>query len=98
MNELLEYAISHADYEGLQPKIVVVSKNQPKKAASRVEYINHYPASDFFSSAKRIYTGGGFNVMRQLEPYFNKHYPLPFDRKFDDQYHRISNWRTRVHT
>jgi hypothetical protein len=48
-----------------------------------------YPATLIAENATRIFTGGGFNAMRQFgrDP---RHRPLPFDRRFDDQYARVA--------
>lgn len=51
-----------------------------------------YPATLIAANATRIFTGGGFNAMRQFgrDP---RHRPLPFDRRFDDQYERVARFR-----
>lgn len=51
-----------------------------------------YPATLVAANATRIFTGGGFNAMRQFgrDP---RHRPLPFDRRFDDQYARVARFR-----
>lgn len=48
-----------------------------------------YPATLLAPNATRIFTGGGFNAMRQFggDP---RHRPLPFERRYDDQYLRVS--------
>ena len=52
-----------------------------------------YPATLVAANATRIFTGGGFNAMRQFggDP---RHRPLPFERKFDDQYARVARFRS----
>ena len=51
-----------------------------------------YPATLIAPNATRIFTGGGFNAMRQFghDP---RHRPLPFERRFDDQYGRVARFR-----
>src|SRR2546422_6686448 len=59
-----------------------------------------YPATLIASNATRVFTGGGFNAMRQFggDP---RHRPLPFERRFDDQYARseehTSELQSRLH-
>ena len=50
-----------------------------------------YPATLVAANATRIFTGGGFNAMRQFgrDP---RHRPLPFERRFDDQYARVARY------
>ena len=54
-----------------------------------------YPATLLASKATRIFTGGGFNAMRQFgrDP---RHRALPFDRRFDDQYARVARFRAKA--
>lgn len=50
-----------------------------------------YPATLIAPNATRIFTGGGFNAMRQFggDP---RHRPLPFERRFDDQFGRVARF------
>ncbi len=41
----------------------------------------------------RLITAAGFNIMRQAAPYRAQHRPLPFSRRFDDQFARVARWR-----
>jgi hypothetical protein len=43
--------------------------------------------------ASRIVTACGFNVMRQTEPYRDRHTFLPFPRRYDDQFTRAARRR-----
>jgi hypothetical protein len=51
-----------------------------------------YPATLIAANASRIFTGGGFNAMRQFGR-DARHRPLPFERRFDDQYLRVARMR-----
>lgn len=75
--ELLAYAREVCLHEGITDPIVAPDV---------------YPATLVASNATRIFTGGGFNAMRQFgcDP---RHRPLPFDRRFDDQYARVARFR-----
>jgi len=91
---LVDYAEQHCrQIKCNLPIFIVTSTALPKRFAARVLAL--YPASPLFDVAERIYSGGGFNVMRQLQHYAAKHYPMPFDRTFDDQYHRVAEWRNQ---
>ena len=52
-----------------------------------------YPATLIAANATRIFTGGGFNAMRQFGR-DARHRPLPFERRFDDQYARVARFAT----
>ena len=75
--ELLAYAREVCREEGVHDPIVAPDV---------------YPATLIAPNATRVFTGGGFNAMRQFgrDP---RHRPLPFDRRFDDQYGRVARFR-----
>ncbi len=75
--ELLAYARDVCRQEGITDPIVAPDV---------------YPATLVASNATRIFTGGGFNAMRQFG-FDPRHRPLPFDRRFDDQYARVARFR-----
>jgi hypothetical protein len=79
-DELLAYARDVCAEEGITDPIVAPGV---------------YPATLIAPNATRIFTGGGFNAMRQFgrDP---RHRPLPFDRRFDDQYGRVARFRLTV--
>lgn len=74
--ELLDYARDVCREEGVADPIIAPDV---------------YPATLVAANATRIFTGGGFNAMRQFgrDP---RHRPLPFERKFDDQYARVARF------
>ncbi|MEK6375996.1 MAG: hypothetical protein AABO58_25240 [Acidobacteriota bacterium] len=78
IDELLAYARDVCLQEGVADPIVAPDV---------------YPATLIAAKATRIFTGGGFNAMRQFgcDP---RHRPLPFERRFDDQYGRVARMRT----
>jgi hypothetical protein len=80
--ELLAYARDVCAAEGVHDPIVAPDV---------------YPATLIAPNATRIFTGGGFNAMRQFgrDP---RHRPLPFDRRFDDQYARVARARALIPT
>jgi hypothetical protein len=91
-SELLALANETAASETIKPQIVVVSPEPPQV---NVKHIDFYPASGLFPVADRIFTGCGFNAMRQTEIYKDKHYFIPFVRPFDDQQRRAETSRVK---
>ncbi len=53
--------------------------------AERIEAI---PAAPRFAGAAGIVTAAGFNTVRELAPYRDRHVCVPFDRRLDDQHTR----------
>jgi hypothetical protein len=78
-DELLAYAREVCREEGVTDPIVAPDV---------------YPATLIAADATRIFTGGGFNAMRQFgrDP---RHRPLPFERRFDDQFARVARYRAK---
>jgi hypothetical protein len=95
----------------LPPKYVLVAHSDPGEREELLAYArdvcreegvtdpivapDFYPATLLAPNATRIFTGGGFNAMRQFggDP---RHRPLPFERRFDDQYLRVSRRALRA--
>ena len=77
--ELLAYAREVCREEGITDPIVAPDV---------------YPATLIAADATRIFTGGGFNAMRHFgrDP---RHRPLPFERRFDDQFGRVARYRAK---
>jgi hypothetical protein len=80
--ELLAYARDVCREEGIDDPIVAPDV---------------YPATLVAANATRIFTGGGFNAMRQFGG-DRRHRPLPFERRFDDQYGRVARFSRRART
>ncbi len=86
---LIQAAQKDAYLKNKKPLLLCLSPQTPENLPENSIHLNHYPASDFFPYADRIYSGGGFNSMEELKNYSKIHVPYPFDRKFDDQTQRI---------
>jgi hypothetical protein len=94
VRDLISYAEEMRHYEGTQARLMVAAPTQAVLALSpAVETLGFFPASVLFPLADRVVSGCGFNVMRQMAPFRQKHYYLPFARRFDDQYWRAAYWR-----
>jgi hypothetical protein len=58
------------------------------------ERIDAYPVTHLFAGAPRIISAAGFNIMLETESCREKHHPVPFARRYDDQYARAMRRRT----
>ncbi len=88
---LLEYAKALATLEQADPQLVLMTPpTVPSPRWPGLEHWQVYPAWPLFSHANRIISAAGFNCMRQLAAYRQRHHCLPFDRRFDDQYARAA--------
>lgn len=87
---LLRYAREAAEQEQVEPALVVITDQVLSDVPPNVTVHRHVPAADWYPLADRIFTGGGFNSLRQLVPYAHKTSALAFPRRYDDQ-----GWRVR---
>lgn len=87
IDELIAYARSVCDAEHIDAPILLCA---PAAMHRRdVACVDEYPATSLAASAVRIFTAGGFNAMREFGG-DARHRPLPFERKFDDQFRRVA--------
>lgn len=87
LESLVQYAQEVARQENLQPFFLVLSDQAIE--VTNGTCINYFPAIDWFPAADRIFAGGGFNTVQQVQPFLTKTTLLPFPRKYDDQAWRI---------
>ena len=52
------------------------------------ERLDAIPAAPRYAGAAGIVTAAGFNTVRELAPYRDRHVCVPFDRRLDDQHAR----------
>ncbi len=88
---LYQYALDLALLEEIEPVYLIVSQVNERFDLAAGWWTNHYPASDFYEPADKIFTACGFNAMQQTIQYINKHHFVPFKRRFDDQFIRAVN-------
>lgn len=93
IEELIAFAEEMRAAEGVEPRVLLVAPSRPSGLPERIAYLDLYPADAIFSYADRIITACGFNLMRQSEPYREKHRFMPFVRRFDDQFLRAARRR-----
>src|SRR6266849_400737 len=86
IDELIAYARDVCSIDNVRDPILLCAP--AKLHRSDVQCVDVYPATQLSSAARLIFTGGGFNAMREFggDP---RHRPLPFPRRFDDQYRRV---------
>lgn len=108
VTELIDYAAEQARHEAIDPLLVLVapeavappSRSGPESTRSDHRLprrnglvVDVYPAWPLFAGAERVFSGGGFNIMRQMAGLRDPHRPLPFERRFDDQFERVRRAR-----
>ncbi len=82
--ELLNYAEEMCEIERAKVDLILISPNQTFYKNS----FDIYPASMLFPFAERIFTACGFNIIQQTKNVRHKHFFLPFERRFDNQFLR----------
>ena len=85
-NELLKFAEEMREIENAAVEVLVISTVQ----SAKLNYYNIYPAAALFPSAARIITAGGFNAVEQTKEFRRKHFAVPFERRFDNQFLRVA--------
>ena len=85
---IYQHATETAQIEGKNPEFLIISQIDEKIDDQNAIQIKHFPASVFFPYAEKIFTACGFNIMYETRRYADKHYFIPFKRKFDDQFAR----------
>jgi hypothetical protein len=82
--ELLNYAKEMRELEKAKVDLILITPNENSYKNS----FDIYPAARLFPFAERIFTACGFNVFQQAKNFRHKHFFLPFERRFDDQFQR----------
>ncbi len=87
---LIDYTQGMIRLEAVNPRVWLCTPKPCWDLPEAFEWIEVYPATSLFPWVDRVISGGGFNVMRQMEPFREKHRVLPFERYYDDQFWRVS--------
>ncbi len=90
---LVTHAKDIASIEGQTPHFVVIS-DVKLFLPNHIELRSEDNPTDWYPVAEKIFTGGGFNTIHELEEYKTKHVCLPFPRRFDDQFWRVKNYES----
>jgi hypothetical protein len=75
---------AHALARGAAP-LHVVTPIAVDDLPAGAEVVRAVPAAPRFAAAAGIVTAAGFNTVRELAPYRDRHVCVPFDRRLDDQ-------------
>jgi hypothetical protein len=91
LEALWNFARETASIQDKKPAFVVVSPGKkPAFIPKEVLHLDVFSAHGMFAGAAKVFSGAGFNIVRQMRPYAHKHYILPFERSLDDQFFRAS--------
>jgi hypothetical protein len=88
LENLYRYALDMANIKCMDPDFLVISQTDKKLTGTKSVQVDYYPARDFYAHCPVIFTACGFNSMLQLSFCAAKHYFIPFERKYDDQFWR----------
>ncbi len=88
---LYEYALETAKLTNNTKQLVVVAPgSRPDFIARQVIHLDLYPAHGLFSKAELVFSGAGFNMVRQMAGMKETHKIIPFKRALDDQFFRAA--------
>lgn len=97
LESLYRYALSTAEAEQCRPELAVIAPgNRPGWLPEGVVFFDIYPAHGIFKYAARVFSGAGFNIVRQMRHLMEKHYMLPFERALDDQHFRAAQAKFQI--
>ena len=86
LEALIILAEEYSKNEFFQGKILISSNR--KISNSDYDCIFEYPISPYYEKADKIFTGCGFNSLNELKNVKEKHYCIPFPRRYDNQFYR----------
>ncbi len=86
--ELVAYAGEMREIESAEVNLILISPDNLNFQTHSLFQFDLYPANVLFNDAERIFTACGFNAMRQTLEFRFKHYFIPFERRYDDQFAR----------
>ena len=90
--ELVAYARDLQRIEADRAPIVVASPHAAPAGDGLIP-IDLHPATPLFARAARVVSACGYNIMRQMAPYPERHRFLPLPRRYDDQFARAARQR-----
>ncbi|MGK7393831.1 MAG: hypothetical protein ACNS62_04630 [Candidatus Cyclobacteriaceae bacterium M3_2C_046] len=89
LDQLVQYAGEIARLQEVDPYFLVISLCQYQLNQTG-KVVNYFPGWSFYQNAAAIFTGGGYNSVYQPHQPKIPHFFLPFPRKYDDQFWRLS--------
>lgn len=90
ISELLEYANEMRQIEVKNVDLILVTSKFSLPLPSNTFHYDLYPASLLLPHTERIISGCGFNIINQAREFREKHFVIPFPRRYDDQYARAA--------
>ena len=91
VTELVEFAAEMREFEAVETNLILISPTNFSINIHNFFQFDIYPASVLFEKAERIFSAAGFNVMKQTERFKDKHFFIPFERRYDNQF-----WRAKI--
>jgi len=97
LHSLYKYAQNTAEIEKCRPDFAVIAPGvRPGWLPKQAIFANIYPAHELFPVATRVFSGAGFNIVRQMRQMRDKHFIMPFNRALDDQHYRAEKARNQI--
>lgn len=96
LEELCSFALDIKAIRKSTSQLFLISPQKPVELNSQIEWQSSSLAREYFENAEFIVTACGFNLMNECSLYKSKHYFIPFDRKFDDQFFRAEIYRRKT--
>jgi hypothetical protein len=93
VKELIAYAEELREIENEKVSLVLIAPGSPLSLPANVFHYDIYPASILFANASRVISACGFNIMRQMMDHRDKHFFIPFERRYDNQHTRAAHAR-----
>lgn len=91
VEELCRYAVETSEIKGSDTSFVVISSgSRPASCPSTAQHFNLWPADWLIARASSVFSGAGFNIIRQMKGTEKPHYVMPFQRALDDQFFRLA--------
>ncbi len=90
---LVEYAQERARFDHVAPQFILASPSSPDGIADDILHVKIWPVYPYFPFMDCVVSGCGFNTVRQVRASGVKHYYIPFERRFDNQFRRASALR-----
>jgi hypothetical protein len=85
---LLDYAVDIAKARQMHAKFLVSGEPFDTQGIKGVEFIDPQVAPSYLPDAELVVSACGFNIMDEMSDRRDKHYFMPLERGFDDQFLR----------
>jgi hypothetical protein len=95
-SEELNVLIEKAKTRFPDAHIVLGCEKKVGKDFQQFDHIHVFPIYPFTDAFDYVVTAGGFNLLHQLKPVKAKHWVVPLDRRYDDQFLRVRNLGLKV--